>query len=190
MYGYGSYASLYTEKCHFLVFLASSRPSSPAFHFLGMKHWFMRAQVFKSYKMTSLWINSEYIKISLYTVYTVIRCTYGHIRHIYGIWKSDIRFGPTLHISIQSQSPPPPSAIASSLVYSLHCHACLRNSYALAHTHTHAQTYTNKHKHTQIHPYTCTQVHNHIHTNTFIHMHSGAQSHIHIHTLRWASPFP
>jgi hypothetical protein len=30
-------------------------------------------------------------------VYTVIRCIYGHIRHIYGIWKSHIRFGPTLH---------------------------------------------------------------------------------------------
>jgi len=46
-------------------------------------------------------------KFPFYTVYTVIRCIYGHIRHIYGIRKSHIRFGPTLDIREKEKSVAP-----------------------------------------------------------------------------------
>ena len=57
-----------------------------------MKHWFMRAQLFKSYKMTPLWISSEYIKISLYGIYgytVYIRSYTAYIRYMeipYTVW--------------------------------------------------------------------------------------------------------
>ena len=60
------------------------------------------------------WINSEYIKISLYTVYTVIQCIYGHIRHMYGIWKSHIRS--TLVIIL-----PPPSPWHAAHIFIIPC---------------------------------------------------------------------
>ena len=52
----------------------------------------MRTQLFKSCCITPLWITSEWIHFPSYTVYT-------EIWRIYSIWKSRVRFGPTLQIT-------------------------------------------------------------------------------------------
>jgi hypothetical protein len=115
----------------------------------------MRTHLFKSCRMTPLWINSEYIKISLHTVYTVIRCIYGNIRHIYGTWKSHIRFGPTLHVYAHNYT----------------------------HTNIHRHSHTDTEIHTYTHTIIHTQTYLDIHTPTQKSTHKS--THAHTHTLRW-----
>jgi len=67
--GYASWTPFCTEKGHFLVLLAWSRPSSLTIHSLCINDWDMHTQLFKSCKMTPLWINSELIHFPSYTVY-------------------------------------------------------------------------------------------------------------------------
>jgi hypothetical protein len=50
--GYGSWTPFCTGKGFFWVFLAWSRPNSLTIHYLGIKDWIMRIQLFKSCKMT------------------------------------------------------------------------------------------------------------------------------------------
>ena len=75
--GYGKLNSNLHWKGIFLVFLAWSSPSSLTIHFLGINNWVMCTQLFKSCKMTPLWINFEWIHFPSYTVNTEIRRIYG-----------------------------------------------------------------------------------------------------------------
>ena len=51
---YGSALFALKNATFWSFWLRAGLAPAPAFHFLGMKHWFMRAQLFKSYKMTPL----------------------------------------------------------------------------------------------------------------------------------------
>jgi hypothetical protein len=65
--------------------------------FLGIKHWVMRTQIFKSCKMTPYEVVlSKSIFPCIQYMYTEMRRIFSYIRRLYSIWISYMQFRPTL----------------------------------------------------------------------------------------------
>jgi len=61
----------------------------------GLKHIYNRIRTHPAGQKT-IFMRGDIGKVR----YTEIRCIYGHTRRIYSIWKSHIRFGPTLYMCV------------------------------------------------------------------------------------------
>ena len=71
----------------------------------GLKHIYNRIRTHPAGQKT-IFMRGDIGKVR----YTEIRCIYGHTRRIYSIWKSHIRFGPTLKILDRAAPHPGPQS--------------------------------------------------------------------------------
>jgi len=131
--------------------------------------------------MTPLWINSEDIHISIYTVYTVC------IR-LYSIYTVYIRYNTVYGNVIYGSGQPylseiscnlGPCTLSSRLSGELMV-TPLRGFFPHPNTHTHTHTPTHPHAHTHAHTHTHT-THKHTRTHTTTHTHTSAHTQPHLH---------